>query len=188
MNDTLLANRGGIEVICGSMFSGKTEELLRRIRRAQYAKLEVVVFKPSLENRYHDTKVVSHNQSTVDASPVEIVSEILNLAKNADVVCIDEAQFFDNELVDISQQLANQGKRVVVSGLDMDYTGAAFGCIPQLMAIAEYVTKLHAICVDCGALANYTYRTSKGQDLVELGASQNYCALCRSCFNHRNSK
>ena len=173
---------GWMEVICGSMFSGKTEELIRRLRRAEMAGQQVEIFKPKLDNRYADEEVVSHNQNKIKSTPVETPDEILLLGSNCDVVGIDEAQFFDESIVEIANQLANNGVRVVIAGLDMDYMGRPFGPIPNLMATAEYVTKVHAICKKTGNLANYSMRTSGSDDLVQLGETDSYEAVSRKVF------
>ncbi|HET6990944.1 MAG TPA: thymidine kinase [Bacteroidia bacterium] len=174
--------RGSIEVVCGSMFSGKTEELIRRLRRAKIAKLKVEIFKPAVDTRYHEEKVVSHDANEIHSTPVPNSSNILLLANNVDVVGVDEAQFFDMGLVQVCNQLANQGVRVIVAGLDMDFKGNPFGPIPALLATAEYVTKVHAICMRCGNLANHSHRITGGNDLVQLGELDSYEALCRDCF------
>ena len=171
-----------MEVICGSMFSGKTEELIRRLRRAEMAGQQVEIFKPKLDNRYADKEVVSHNQNKIKSTPVETPDEILLLGSNCDVVGIDEAQFFDESIVEIANQLANNGVRVVIAGLDMDYMGRPFGPMPNLMATAEYVTKVHAICKKTGNLANYSMRTSGSDDLVQLGETDSYEAVSRKVF------
>ena len=171
-----------MEVICGSMFSGKTEELIRRLRRAEMAGQNVEIFKPRLDTRYSDEDVVSHNQNKIRSTAVDNPSEILLLASNCDVVGIDEAQFFDESIVEIANQMANAGVRVVVAGLDMDFLGRPFGPMPNLMATAEYVTKVHAICRRTGNLANYSMRTSAGKDLVELGETESYDAVSRKVF------
>ena len=173
---------GWMEVICGSMFSGKTEELIRRLRRAEMAGQQVEIFKPKLDNRYADEEVVSHNQNKIKSTPVETPDEILLLGSNCDVVGIDEAQFFDESIVEITNQLANNGVRVVIAGLDMDYMGRPFGPMPNLMATAEYVTKVHAICKKTGNLANYSMRTSGSDDLVQLGETDSYEAVSRKVF------
>ena len=173
---------GWMEVICGSMFSGKTEELIRRLRRAEMAGQQVEIFKPKLDNRYADEEVVSHNQNKIKSTPVETPDEILLLGSNCDVVGIDEAQFFDESIVEIANQLANNGVRVVIAGLDMDYMGRPFGPMPNLMATAEYVTKVHAICKRTGNLANYSMRTSGSDDLVQLGETDSYEAVSRKAF------
>ncbi len=174
---------GWIEVICGSMFSGKTEELIRRIKRAEFAGQKVEIFKPELDVRYDEEEVVSHDANSMISTPVESSGSILILSNNAEVVGIDEAQFFDPELVSVCNQLANQGKRVIVAGLDMDYKGRPFGPMPGILAIAEYVTKVHAICVACGSLANHSHRVIDSEKLVELGEVGEYKPLCRACFN-----
>ena len=173
---------GWMEVICGSMFSGKTEELIRRLRRAEMAGQQVEIFKPKLDTRYADEEVVSHNQNKIKSTPVETPDEILLLGSNCDVVGIDEAQFFDESIVEIANQLANNGVRVVIAGLDMDYMGRPFGPMPNLMATAEYVTKVHAICKKTGNLANYSMRTSGSDDLVQLGETDSYEAVSRKVF------
>lgn len=177
-----LGKNGWIEVISGSMFSGKTEELIRRLRRAKIAQLKVQIFKPSVDTRYHEENVVSHDDNAIPSTPVPSSSNILLLADNVDVVGIDEAQFFDDGLAEVCNQLANSGIRVVVAGLDMDYLGKPFGPMPALMAVAEYVTKVHAICVRCGNLANHSHRFSEGEGLVVLGELKAYEPLCRRCF------
>jgi thymidine kinase len=174
---------GWIEVIVGSMFSGKTEELIRRMRRAQYAKQKVEIFKPKIDVRYSEEEVVSHNANAIRSTPIESSGSILLLTSDVDVVGIDEAQFFDKGIVDVCEALANQGIRVIVAGLDMDFLGRPFGPIPMLMAKAEYVTKVHAICVRCGSLANYSHRFGGSEKLVQLGESETYEPLCRQCFN-----
>ena len=173
---------GWMEVICGSMFSGKTEELIRRLRRAEMAGQHVEIFKPRIDIRYSDEDVVSHNRNSIRSSAVESSNEILLLGSNCDVVGIDEAQFFDDGIVEVANQLANNGVRVVIAGLDMDFLGRPFGPMPFLMATAEYVTKVHAICKKTGNLANYSMRTSQGNDLVELGETENYEAVSRKVF------
>lgn len=173
---------GWIEVICGSMFSGKTEELIRRIKRAEFAKQKVELFKPSIDVRYDDEEVVSHNQNRLEATPVESSYNILLLASDCEVVGIDEAQFFDEGIVEVANQLANQGKRVIIAGLDMDFKGRPFGPMPYLMATAEYVTKVHAICVKTGNLAHYSHRKIKSDKLVELGEKDEYEPLSRKAY------
>jgi thymidine kinase len=165
------------------MFSGKTEELLRRLRRAKLARLNVEIFKPCLDNRFSDEDIVCHDANSIRATRVDNSGNILLLSGDIDVVGIDEAQFFDLGLVEICNKLADRSIRVIVAGLDMDYRGVPFGPVPSLMATAEYVTKVNAICVGCGDLANYTHRLSGGGNLIELGASESYQALCRSCYN-----
>ncbi|WP_291073183.1 MULTISPECIES: thymidine kinase [unclassified Empedobacter] len=179
---------GWIEVICGSMFSGKTEELIRRLKRAEFAKQRVEIFKPTIDTRYADREVVSHNQNSITSTPVEYSSAILLLADDCDVVGIDEAQFFDDGIVDVANQLANEGKRVIVAGLDMDFKGRPFGPMPNLMATAEYVTKVHAICVRTGNLANYSHRKIDSDRLVELGEVLEYEPLSRVAFWEEHNK
>jgi thymidine kinase len=174
--------RGSIEVITGSMFSGKTEELIRRLRRAQYAGLKVEIFKPSLDKRYSETRVVSHDDKSIHSTPVDHASAILLLADDVDVVGVDEAQFFDHAVVEVCNQLADNGVRVVVAGLDMDFMGKPFGPMPDLLAIAEFVSKVHAICVRCGNLAQYSYRKSEDSQVVLLGEKDIYEPICRSCY------
>ena len=173
---------GWIEVICGSMFSGKTEELIRRLRRAQFAKQKVEIFKPIIDTRYHEEKVISHDENEIRSTPVPAAANIRLLADDCDVVGIDEAQFFDDEIVTVCNDLANQGIRVVVAGLDMDFKGNPFGPMPALMATAEYVTKVHAICTRTGNLANYSFRKSSNNDLVLLGETEEYEPLSRAAF------
>ncbi len=174
--------KGWIEVVCGSMFSGKTEELIRRLNRAKIAKQKIEIFKPAIDKRYADMQVVSHNANSMDSTPVEAASEILLLANNAEVIGIDEAQFFDEALPEVCTQLAEQGKRVIVAGLDMDFLGRPFGPMPNLLAIAEYVTKVHAICMHCGQLAYVSHRTSEEKQTVVVGEKDRYEPLCRACF------
>ena len=171
-----------MEVICGSMFSGKTEELIRRLKRAEFAKQKVEIFKPSIDKRYHEKQVVSHDSNSIRSTPVNSSADILKLALEMEVVGIDEAQFFDEDLPEVCNQLANNGVRVVVAGLDMDFTGKPFGVMPKLLSIAEYVTKVHAICVDCGELATYSFRFSKNENLVLIGEKDEYKPLCRKCY------
>lgn len=173
---------GWMEVICGSMFSGKTEELIRRIRRAEMAGQTVEIFKPQIDTRYGLEEVVSHNLNKIRSTPVESSNEILLLGSTCDVVGIDEAQFFDSGIVEVANNLANNGVRVVIAGLDMDFMGRPFGSMPYLMATAEYVTKVHAICRRTGNLANYSMRTSESVNLVELGETENYEAVSRRVF------
>lgn len=173
---------GWIEVICGSMFSGKTEELIRRLKRAEFAKQQVEIFKPAVDTRYDEEEVVSHDQNAIPSTPVPSSSNILLLAEGIEVVGIDEAQFFDLSLPGVCMQLANQGTRVIVAGLDMDYLGRPFGPMPALLSMAEYVTKVHAICMQCGALANHSHRMAAGTELVQLGETESYQPLCRTCF------
>jgi len=173
---------GWIEVICGSMFSGKTEELIRRLRRAQFAKQRVEIFKPLVDTRYHEDMVVSHDSNEIRSTPVPAAANIRILADGCDVVAIDEAQFFDDEIVAVCNDLANRGIRVIVAGLDMDFKGNPFGPMPALMATAEYVTKVHAICTRTGNLANYSFRKTDNDDLVLLGETGEYEALSRAAF------
>jgi len=173
---------GWIEVICGSMFSGKTEELIRRLKRAQFAKQKVEIFKPEIDVRYDEEEVVSHDKNAIHSTPVSASTSILLLADDCEVVGIDEAQFFDDELPSVCSQLANQGIRVIVAGLDMDFKGIPFGPIPKLLAVAEYVTKVHAICVRCGNLAQYSHRTSAEESLILLGETDSYEPICRKCY------
>ncbi len=173
---------GWIEVICGSMFSGKTEELIRRLKRAQFAKQRVEIFKPSVDTRYDDEEVVSHNATRIRSTPVPSSSNIRILANDVDVVGIDEAQFFDDEIVAVCNDLANRGVRVIVAGLDMDFKGNPFGPMPALMATAEYVTKVHAVCTHTGNLAHYSYRKALNEDLVLLGETQEYEPLSRAAY------
>ncbi len=177
------AQKGSVEVICGSMFSGKTEELLRRLKRAEFAKLKIAVFKPNVDIRYDKEKVVSHDSNTIVSKAITSPKEILNLVADVKVVAIDEAQFFNDELLDVCNTLANKGKRVIVAGLDMDFLGKPFGVMPNLLAIAEHITKVHAICIDCGGIANNSYRLTKNQELVQLGQKDEYKPLCRQCFS-----
>ncbi len=174
---------GSIEVICGSMFSGKTEELIRRLRRAQIARLKVEIFKPRTDTRYHDTAVVSHDANSIQSTPVDNSSAILLLGSDVQVVGIDEAQFFDAELPNICNILANKGVRVIVAGLDMDFKGDPFGPIPELMAIADSVTKVHAVCVKCGNPASYSYRLVPEAGRVVLGEKEHYEPRCRACYH-----
>ena len=180
-------SNGWIEVICGSMFSGKTEELIRRLRRAEFARQDLVLFKPSVDIRYSDKNVVSHRGTEFNAVLVENSKEILAAVKNQKVVAIDEAQFFDSQLVEVASELAGRGIRVILAGLDMDYTGAPFGPMPALLAAAEYVSKVHAICVSCGNLAQFSNRLVSDTDQVMLGAVEEYRPLCRSRFNKSSS-
>jgi len=182
-------SRGGwIEVVAGSMFSGKTEELIRRLKRAKIAKQRVEIFKPAIETRYAVENVVSHDANSIVCTPVNNSAEILLLTSEVDVIGIDEAQFFDVGLIKVCQQLSNNGLRVVIAGLDMDFKGNPFGPMPALMAMAEYVTKVHAICMRCGNLAHYSHRTSSAEGLVVLGEKDNYEPLCRECFNKTTKK
>lgn len=173
---------GSIEVICGSMFSGKTEELIRRLRRAQIAKLAVEIFKPRTDTRYHETDIVSHNQTSIPSTPVDNASAILLLGSHVQVVGIDEAQFFDDELPYVCNTLANKGIRVIVAGLDMDYQGKPFGPMPAIIAMAESVTKVHAVCVKCGNPALYSYRLVPDDSRILLGEMDSYEPRCRVCY------
>ena len=179
---------GWIEVITGCMFSGKTEELIRRLKRAKFAKQQVEIFKPTVDDRYDQTAVVSHDQNAIQSTPVPAAANILILAQNVDVVGIDEAQFFDDEIVNVCNQLANEGKRVIDAGLDLDYKGVPFGPMPFLMAHAEYVTKVHAICAETGNLAHYSHRITTEEDLIVLGESNEYEPLSRSAFQAAQKK
>ncbi|MEN9570933.1 MAG: hypothetical protein RL172_2164 [Bacteroidota bacterium] len=173
--------RGWIEVICGSMFSGKTEELIRRLKRVKIANLKAEIFKPAIDTRYDESKIVSHDTNFIQSTPVDSSQNILLLTSDVDVVGIDEAQFFDSEIVNVCEQLALQGIRVIVAGLDMDYTGKPFGPMPNLLAIADYITKLHAICSRCGNIANISYRKTKTEGQVLLGEKDVYEPRCRHC-------
>lgn len=173
---------GGIEVICGSMFSGKTEELIRRLKRARFARQKVEIFKPALDTRYDEVQVVTHDRQAVSSMPVQSATEILLHVGDVEVVAIDEAQFFDRDIVEVCNRLANEGIRVIVAGLDMDYEGKPFGPMPALMAIAESVTKVHAVCVRCGNPAQYSHRFSGSGNLVQLGETESYEPLCRACY------
>jgi thymidine kinase len=174
---------GWIEVICGSMFSGKTEELIRRMKRAEFAKMKVEIFKPKIDIRYSEENVVSHDQTAIRSTAIEHSSQLLILASDVEVVGIDEAQFFDEGLPEVCNQLANMGIRVIIAGLDMDYLGRPFGPMPHLLAIAEFVTKVHAICVQTGNLAHHSYRIGEGDSLVMLGEKESYIPLSREAFN-----
>jgi thymidine kinase len=174
--------RGWIEVICGSMFSGKTEELIRRLKRARIANLRTEIFKPEIDNRYDEINVVSHDENAILCRAIQHSANILPLAQDRDVVGIDEAQFFDDEIIGVCEKLARSGTRVIVAGLDMDYEGKAFGPIPGLLAIADYITKLHAICVHCGNIANISYRKTKQPGRVVLGQTDIYEPRCRICY------
>jgi thymidine kinase len=174
--------RGWIEVIVGSMFSGKTEELIRRLNRARIARQRVEIFKPEIDKRYDDVNVVSHNENSIRSIPIQNASQILLYIDGMDVVGIDEAQFLDDDLPAVCNYIANQGIRVIVAGLDMDFQGKPFGPVPALMATAEYVTKVHAICMRCGDLAHYSHRTNDSEKLVLLGEKESYEPLCRKCY------
>ena len=177
-----MMRRGRVEVICGSMFSGKTEELIRRLRRAQFARQRVEIFKPSIDVRYSDEEVVSHEGTSIRSTPVDSSGSILLLGQESDVVGIDEAQFFDEHIVEVCNQLADRGIRVIVAGLDLDFRAQPFGPMPRLLAIADEVTKVHAICVRCGALAYVSHRIVAGEKQVMLGEKQEYEPLCRECY------
>ncbi|HUR29930.1 MAG TPA: thymidine kinase [Saprospiraceae bacterium] len=178
--------RGWIEVICGSMFSGKTEELIRRLRRARIADQSVEIFKPATDTRYSADEVVSHDARTIPSHPVMQSTDILSVASNIDVIGVDEAQFFDQEITRVCEELAMRGHRVIVAGLDMDFRGRPFGPMPDLLAVAEYITKLHAICNHCGNLATHTYRLTSDAETVVLGEKDVYEARCRHCYNLGN--
>lgn len=175
--------RGWIEVICGSMFSGKTEELIRRLKRVKIANLKVEIFKPAIDVRYDEVKIVSHDATAILSTPIDNSQKILLLAGDVDVIGIDEAQFFDEEIANVCDELAFRGIRVIVAGLDMDYLGNPFGQMPYIMAKADYVTKLHAICMQCGNMANYSYRKIPNDDQVMLGATDVYEPRCRKCYD-----
>lgn len=177
---------GWIEVICGCMFSGKTEELIRRLKRAKIAGMKVEVFKPAADTRYDDSAIVSHDTSSLLAQPVERSSRLLQISTDTVVVGVDESQFFDEDLPNVCAQLALRGVRVIAAGLDMDYRGVPFGPMPQLLATAEYVTKVHAICVHCGNLATHSYRLAEGESVVLLGEKEHYEPRCRSCYQMGN--
>lgn len=176
------AGTGWIEIICGSMFSGKTEELIRRLNRAFIAQQKVQIFKPVIDKRYSKKKIVSHNESEIHSMPVNFARDIIINSTDFDVIGIDEAQFFDKEIVEVVNVLANQGKRVVIAGLDMDFKGRPFSPMDQLMSVAEYITKVHAICMKCGSVASYSHRRTKSDKKVVLGEKDIYEALCRKCF------
>lgn len=180
--------KGAIEVICGSMFSGKTEELIRRLKRARIARQKVEIFKPQIDQRYHETNIVSHDSNYIPSTPILTSSQILILSHDVEVIGIDEAQFFDSELPNVCEKLANMGMRVIVAGLDMDFLGKPFGPIPHLMAIADYVTKVHAVCMECGELAHFSFRTVKDASLIVLGEKESYVPLCRSCYVRESQK
>lgn len=176
--------RGWIEVVCGSMFSGKTEELIRRLKRAKIANLRVEIFKPKIDTRYDEQQIVSHDENAIVSTPIDNSQTILLLANDVDVVGIDEAQFFDDQLPEVCDQLALKGIRVIVAGLDMDFSRKPFGQMPNLLAKADYITKLHAICVKCGNIANYSYRKTTDSSQVVLGEKDVYEPRCRTCYNH----
>lgn len=177
--------RGWIEVICGSMFSGKTEELIRRLKRAKIANLKVEIFKPGIDVRYDETKVVSHDANAIASTPIDNSQTILLMAEGVDVVGIDEAQFFDDQIVHVCEVLALRGVRVIVAGLDMDYLGKPFGQMPYLLSIADYITKLHAICMKCGNIANISYRKTEQEGQVLIGEKETYEPRCRHCANEK---
>lgn len=177
------ARKGWIEVVCGSMFSGKTEELIRRLKRAQIAKMRVEIFKPAVDVRYDAVDIVSHNESRIPSTPVENSQQILLLAQDVDVIGIDEAQFFDDEMPQVAEKLALKGIRVIVAGLDMDFLGRPFGPMPAILSMADYVTKLHAICVVCGDIANFSYRKTVSEATVLLGEQDVYEPRCRTCYH-----
>lgn len=177
---------GWIEVICGSMFSGKTEELIRRLKRAKIANQKIAIYKPAIDTRYDDQKIVSHDENAILSTPVTTSAALLDHAHDVTVIGVDEAQFFDMEIVGILQRLALEGKRVIVAGLDMDYKGVPFGPMPHLLAVAEYITKVHAICSHCGALATHSYRLSANAEQVLLGEKDQYEPRCRVCYEMGN--
>jgi thymidine kinase len=177
--------RGWIEVICGSMFSGKTEELIRRLKRAKIANLRVEIFKPAIDIRYDETKVVSHDANVIQSTPIDNSQTILLMAEGVDVVGIDEAQFFDDQILHVCETLALRGTRVIVAGLDMDYLGRPFGQMPNLLSIADYITKLHAICMKCGNIANVSFRKTEQEGQVLLGEKETYEPRCRVCANEK---
>lgn len=178
--------KGWIEVITGSMFSGKTEELIRRLKRAKIARMQVEIFKPAIERRYDEVNIVSHDANYIQSTPVPASSNILLLGHEVDVIGVDEAQFFDDQLPFVCETLANNGTRVIVAGLDMDYLGKPFGPMPNLLAIADYITKVHAICMHCGDLATHSHRTTQDESLVLLGEKESYIPLCRACYVQQN--
>lgn len=183
-----LNGKGWIEVVCGSMFSGKTEELIRRLNRALIAQQKVEIYKPVVDKRYSKKRVVSHNENTIRSTPVNFANDILLQSGQCDVVGIDETQFFDDQIVNVANVLANQGKRVIVAGLDMDFLGNPFPPMDKIMSIAEYITKVHAICMLCGNIASYSYRRTKSRQTVVLGEKDIYEALCRKCFYEKMDK
>lgn len=182
INQGIEPKMGSLEVVCGCMFSGKTEELIRRLRRAQYAKMKVGIFKPIIDTRYHLENIVSHNSNHITSTPVRNAKEIILHAPDCEVIGIDEVQFFGDEVVEVCQFLANTGKRVIVAGLDMDFAGKPFGPMPTLMAMAEVVTKVSAICMKCGSEAHYSYRKVRSNETLLLGETESYEARCRHCF------
>ena len=185
INQTM--QNGSIEVICGSMFSGKTEELLRRLKRAKLSKLNIAVYKPKVDKRFGNHLLVSHDKNTIKAVSIEKSRDILKLNKEVQIVAIDEAQFFDSKLVAICIKLANSGIRVIIAGLDMDFSGKPFGIMPDLLAIADHITKVHAICSDCSAIANHSFRKNNDNNLIQIGEKEEYKPLCRDCFSRKMS-
>jgi len=179
---SLLAKNGSIEAICGSMFSGKTEELIRRLKRLQIAEKKIAIFKPYIDSRYHNKKIVSHNKNSIKAIPIKKAKEILNIITSEEIIAIDEAQFFDESLINTCSLLANSGKKVIVCGLDMDFLGNPFGIMPQILAISDHVTKLHAICENCKDIASYSFRITNESDIIKVGEKKEYQPLCRACF------
>ncbi len=173
---------GWLEVVCGCMFSGKTEELIRRLKRAQIANQKVIIFKPIIDNRYHEKKIVSHDENSILSTPVSASKEILESSDGFEVVGIDEAQFFDKNLPMVCEQLANKGLRIIAAGLDMDFMAQPFGIMPELLSKAEFITKVHAICVRCGNLASYSFRKTQNEDTILIGEKNHYEPRCRSCF------
>ena len=180
-----LDKNGSIEIICGSMFSGKTEELIRRIKRLVIAKKKIAVFKPKIDKRYSKNKIVSHNKNSINAIEITKGNEILKIINSEDVVAIDEAQFFNTDLIKVCVGLANSGKRVIICGLDMDFLGNPFGIMPQLLSVADHISKMHAICTNCGNIANFSFRKSSEKQLLKIGEKQDYQPLCRSCFYNK---
>tara|TARA_B100000902_G_scaffold228074_1_gene216530 strand:- start:1938 stop:2513 length:576 start_codon:yes stop_codon:yes gene_type:complete len=180
-----LDKNGSIEVICGSMFSGKTEELIKRIKRLIIAKKKIAIFKPKIDKRYAKNKIVSHNKKSISAIEIKNSNEILNIVSNEDVVAIDEVQFFNTDLIKICIDLANSGKRVIVCGLDMDFLGKPFGIMPELLSISDHISKMHAICTNCRNIANFSFRKSNEKQLLKIGEKQDYQPLCRSCFYNK---
>ena len=178
--------KGSIEVICGSMFSGKTEELLKRLRKAKLTKMKIAVFKPKVDSRYDSKDVVSHDKNTISSTPIEKAEDILQYVSDVQIIAIDEAQFFDDNLINVCNMLANTGKRIIIAGLDMDFLGQPFGVMPQLLAIAEKIKKVHAVCVECGKEASYSFRKTTEKDLIKIGEKNEYKALCRNCFVTQN--
>ncbi len=180
-------NVGWIEAICGCMFSGKTEELIRRMNRALIAKQRVEIFKPIIDKRYHQSKVISHNHSQIHSTPVINASDILLHTKDCEVIGIDEAQFFDEAILDVVRHLTLIGKRVIIAGLDMDFKGRPFHPVDKILSISDFITKLHAVCMECGSIASFSHRTTNSDDMVVLGEKDVYKALCRSCFYEKNN-